>query len=221
MRRGWLIKGNKNTIYIGGQYQRPVQGYPTVAQGVQAYSPGSKYDVGPGIQAFVSNRNYDYIKGDATHAYDPVKLKKFTRQWVYIKPDTFVIFDHVITAKPDIEKKWVAVPAASPSDLGNNLYRITNSHGGALWIKRLLPLRASVSLSDSQIAVVPNQKATEALFLHVMQAVDSDKGAEQVIADDATVEVEGDNLLVKVGSYKMRFNKDGGFEWIGGSSKTP
>ena len=221
MRRGWLIKGNKNTIYIGGQYQRPVQGYPTVAQGAQAYSPGSKYDVGPGIQAFVSNRNYDYIKGDATHAYDPVKLKKFTRQWVYIKPDTFVIFDHVITAKPDIEKKWVAVPAASPSDLGNNLYRITNSHGGALWIKRLLPLRASVSLSDSQIAVVPNQKATEALFLHVMQAVDSDKGAEQVIADDATVEVEGDNLLVKVGSYKMRFNKDGGFEWIGGSSKTP
>jgi len=80
----------------------------------------------------------------------------------------------------------------------------------------LLPLSASVSLSGSEIAVVPKQKATEAVFLHVMQAVDSEKGAEQVIADDATVAAEGDHFLVKVGSYKMRFNKDGGFEWMGG-----
>ena len=149
------------------------------------------------------------------------KLKKFTRQWVYLKPDIFVIFDNVITTKPDIEKKWVVVPAASPADLGNNVLRITNSHGGALWIKRLLPLSASVNLSASQIAVVPTQKATQALFLHVMQAVDSNKGAEQVIANDATVVVEGDSFLVKVGSYKMRFSKDGGFEWMGGPPKTP
>jgi len=221
MRRGWLIKGNKNTIYIGGQYQQSVHGYPTVAQGAQAYSPGSKYDVGPGIQAFESHKTYDYIKGDATNAYDPTKLKKFTRQWVYIKPDIFVIFDNVITTKSDIEKKWIVVPAASPTDLGNNLLRITNGHGGALWIKRLLPLSASVNLSASQIAVVPTQKATQALFLHVMQAVDSNTGAEQVIADDATVVVEGDNFLVKVGSYKMRFSKDGGFEWLSGPPKTP
>jgi hypothetical protein len=215
MRRGWLIKGNKNTIYIGGQYQRTVQGYPTVAQGTQAYSPGSKYDVGPGIQAFESNRIYDYIKGDATNAYDPAKLKKFTRQWVYLKPDIFVIFDHVVTTQPDIEKKWVVVPAASPADLGHNVLRITNGHGGALWIKRLLPLSASVNLSDSQIAVVPTQKATEAVFLHVMQAVDSSKGAEQVTAMDTTVVMEGDRFLVNVGNTKMRFSKDGGFEWIG------
>jgi hypothetical protein len=221
MRRGWLIKGNKNTIYIGGQYQRPIRGYPTVAQGAQAYSPGSKYDVGPGIQALESNRAYDYIKGDATHAYDPSQLKKFTRQLVYIKPDIFVILDHVITTKPEVEKKWVVVPAAPPTDLGKNVLRIANGHGGALWIKRLLPLNASVSLSGSQIAVVPNQKVTEAVFLHVMQAVDSDKGAEQVIADDSTVAVEGDNFLVKVGSYTMQFNKGGGFEWVSGSPKAP
>jgi hypothetical protein len=140
---------------------------------------------------------------------------------VYIKPDIFVIFDHVITAKQDVEKKWVVTPAASPTDLGRNVLRITNGHGGALWIKRLLPLSASVSLSGSEVAVVPNQKATEAIFLHVMQAVDSDKGAEQVIADDATVAAEGDHFLVKVGSYKMRFSRDGGFEWMGGAPKVP
>ncbi len=221
MRRGWLIKGNKNTIYVGGQYQRPVQGYPTVAQGAQAYSPGSKYDVGPGIQAFESNKTYDYIKGEATHAYDPAQLKKFTRQWVYLKPDIFVVFDHVITTRPDIEKKWVVVPATPPADLGHNVLKISNSHGGALWIKRLLPLTASVSLSGGQIAVVPSQKATEAIFLHVMQAADSSVGAEHVTADDATVVAEGDRFLVNVGGHKMRFSKDGGFEWIGIPAQAP
>jgi hypothetical protein len=220
MRRGWLIKGNRNTIYIDRQYQRSVSGYPTVAQGAQAYSPGSKYDVGPGIQAFESNRTYDYIKGDATNAYDHTKVKNFTRQWVYLKPDIFVIFDNVITTKPDIEKKWVVVPATTPTDLGNNVLRITNGDG-ALWIKRLLPISASINLSASQVAVVPAEKANQTLFLHVMQAVDSNKDAKQVIATDATVVVEGDGFLVNVGSHKMRFTKDGGFEWIGGHAKTP
>jgi hypothetical protein len=219
MRGGWLVKGNKNTIYIGGQYQRSIQGYPTVAQGAQAYSPGSKYDVGPGIQTFESHRAYDYVKGDATHAYDPSALKKFTRQWVYLKPDIFVVFDNIITTKPDIEKKWVVVPAAAPADMDNNILQITNGNG-VLWIKRLLPVSASVDLSASQIAVVPTQEAAQVFFLHVMQAVDSNKGPKQVIAKDATVVVEGHDFLVNVGSYKMRFSEDGGFEWIGSHPKT-
>jgi hypothetical protein len=215
MRRGWLIKGNNNTIYIDGQYQRSISGYPTVAQGAQAYSPGSIYDVGPGIQTFVSNRIYDYMIGNATNAYDHAKLSKFTRQLVYLKPNIFVIFDNVITTNPDIEKKWVIVPAAAPTDLGNNVLKITNGDG-SLWVKRLLPLSAAVDLSASQIAVIPTQKAAQAFFLHIMQAIDSNKGAKQVIANDATVVVEGDGFLVNVSSYKMRFAKDGGFEWIGG-----
>jgi hypothetical protein len=220
MRRGWLIKGNRNTIYIDGQYQRSISGYPAVAQGAQAYSPGSLFDVGPGIQTFASNNVYDYMIGNATNAYDHAKLSKFTRQLVYLKPNIFVIFDNVITAHPDIEKKWVVVPAAVPTALGDNILKITNGDG-ALWIKRLLPLTASVDLSDGQIAVVPTQKATQAFFLHVLQAVDSNKDAKQVVANDATVVVEGDGFLVKIGSYKMRFGKDGGFEWVGAHPKTP
>jgi hypothetical protein len=186
-----------------------------VAQGAQAYSPGSIFDVGPGIQTFVSNKVYDYMMGNATNAYDHAKLSKFTRQLVYVKPNLFVIFDNVITTNPDIEKKWVIVPAAAPTDLGNNVLKITNGDG-ALWIKRFLPLSASVDLSAGQIAVIPTQKGAQAFFLHVMQAVDSNKGAKQVIATEATVVAEGDGFLVNVGSYKMRFGKDGGFEWMGG-----
>jgi hypothetical protein len=32
---------------------------------------------------------------------------------------------------------------------------------------------------------------------------------------------ERDGFLVNVGSYKMRFGKDGGFEFIDGRPKTP
>ena len=222
MRKGWLIEGNKNTIYIDGQYQRSVSSFPTVAQGAEAYSPGSTFDVGPGIQTFVSNNVYDYMIGNATHAYNHAKLSKFTRQLVYLKPNIFIIFDNVVTTSSSIEKKWVVDPVAIPTDMGNNVLKITNNAGGGtLWIKRLLPLNASVSLSDTQISVVPSQSATQTFFLHVMQAVDSNKSAKQVIATDATVVVEGEGFLVNVGSHKMRFGKDGGFEWIGGHAKTP
>jgi hypothetical protein len=220
MGRGWLIKGNKNTLYIDGQYQRSVSVYPTVGQGVKAYSPGSIFDVGPGIQTFTSNDVYDYMIGNATNAYDRAKLTRYTRQFVYLKPNIFVIFDNVITTNPDVEKKWVVVPAAAPTDLGHNILKIMNGDG-ALWIKRLLPLNASVDLSGSQITVVPTQKATQAFFLHVMEAADSKKGAGQVLANEATAVLEGDSFLVKVGSYKMRFSKDGGFQWIGPHPKSP
>jgi hypothetical protein len=54
-----------------------------------------------------------------------------------------------------------------------------------------------------------------------MQAVDSGMGPEHVTADDATVVAEGDRFLVQVAGHKMRFGKDGGFEWIGNPAKTP
>jgi hypothetical protein len=54
-----------------------------------------------------------------------------------------------------------------------------------------------------------------------MQAVDSSKGAKQVMASDATVVVNGEWFFVNIGNYKMRFSKDGGFEFIDSHRKTP
>ena len=213
MRKGWLITGNQNTFYIDGQFQRSISGFPTVGQGVGAYSPGSQYDVGPGIQQFFSNSTYDYIKGDATKAYDSAKLSKFTRQFVYLKPDIFVIFDNVITTAANIEKKWVVVPAAAPTVV-DNVLKITNGNG-ALWVKTLLPVNASVSSSANEIAVVPTQPGTQDFFLHVMQAVDASVDASQVSADDATVKENGDWYDVQVAGHIIGFSKAGGFKFDG------
>jgi hypothetical protein len=214
MRKGWLIEGNHNTLTIDGQYQRTISTFPTIAQGPEAYAPGSVYDVGPGILDFESNTTYDYMLGDATNAYEASKLSKFTRQVVYLKPDIFVVFDKVVTTSSNIEKKWVVDPAAMPQDQGNNLITVDNG-SGALWIKRLLPTSASISLSDAQIAVVPSQSGTETFFLHVMQAVDSGTGAGQVSADDAQVTQDGDWFHVQVAGRKISFSRSGEFEFDG------
>jgi hypothetical protein len=214
MRKGWLIEGNQNTLIIDGQYQRSISTFPTIADGPEAYAPGSIYDVGPGILDFESNDVYDYMLGDATNAYNTSKLSKFTRQVVYLKPDIFVIFDRVVTTSSNMEKKWVADPAVTPQDQGNGLITVDNGIG-ALWIKRLLPTSASVSLSNEEIAVVPSQSSTETFFLHVMQAVDSGAGSGQVAADDATVTQEGDWFHVQVAGRKISFSKSGEFEFDG------
>ncbi|OGO15114.1 MAG: hypothetical protein A2Z14_17985 [Chloroflexi bacterium RBG_16_48_8] len=213
-RKGQLIEGFQNTVHIDGGTQRTISNFPTIAQGVETYAPGSIYDVGPGILAFESNDTYDYMLGDASHAYDPAKLSQFTRQLVYLKPDIFIVFDKVVTANPNIEKKWVVDPAAAPQDQGNNLLTVTNGNG-MLWMKRLLPVSASVSLSGSEIGVMPRQAGTETIFLHVMQAVDAGVGAAGVTADDATVTQDGDWFHVQVGSHQVSFSREGGFEFDG------
>jgi hypothetical protein len=216
-RKGKLIEGFQNSIYIDGEYQRLMANYPTLADGIEAYAPGSVYDVGPGILAFETNDTYDYMLGDATNAYAPSKLSEFTRQVVYLKPDILVIFDRVLTTDIGIEKKWIVDPAALPQDQGNNLITVDNG-SGALWIKRLLPSSALVSLSDTEIAVVPSQSGTETFFLHVMQAVDSGASAGQVAADDAIVTQEGDWFHVQVADRKISFSKSGEFEFDGQST---
>ena len=41
---------------------------------------------------------FDYAAGDATHSYPPTRVKSITRQFVYLRPDTFVVFDRVANA---------------------------------------------------------------------------------------------------------------------------
>jgi hypothetical protein len=215
-RKGKLIEGYQNSLFIDGQYQRTISNFPTITDGIEAYAPGSVYDVGPGILAFESNDVYDYMLGDATNAYDASELSRFTRQVVYVKPDIFVIFDRVVTHNSGTEKKWVVDPAATPQDQGNGLITVDNG-SGALWIKRLLPTSASVSLTDAEIAVVPSQSNTETFFLHVMQAVNTGASAGQVAVDDATVVQEGDWFHVQVADHQTSFSRDGEFKFDGGT----
>jgi len=58
------------------------------------------------ITAYSTSPEFDYACGDATHSYPPSRVKAITRQFVYLKPDLFVVFDRVRPAKPDLDVIW-------------------------------------------------------------------------------------------------------------------
>jgi hypothetical protein len=217
-RKGELIQGWDNTIWIDDDGRRSIHTFPTLADGVNAYAPGSTYDIGPGISVFQNHDLYVYMLGDATNAYDISKLSKFTRQVVYLKPDIFVMFDHVIATDTGVKKSWVIDPGAAPQSVGDNVYTITNGNG-ALWMKALSPQATTVEIQTaSQFKITSAANSPEAIFIHVMQAVDAGVDASQVAADDATLTQQGDWYHIQVAGHKISFSKNGEFEFDGQST---
>jgi len=203
--KGELIEGYNNSILIDSQGQRTINNFPTISQGIETYASGSTYDVGPGILSFVSYDEYDYIFGDATNAYDSNKLQKFTRQIVFLKPDKFVILDHVVTTENSYNKSWVIDPGDTPQLINNNFVEIKNG-SGALWLKRLLPETVIIeSQTSERYQITPDQANYEDFFLHVLQTTNStlSENSPEVIVDEASSQVRDDTLSVKVGDWEV------------------
>jgi len=59
------------------------------------------------IIAYETSPLFDYAAGDATHSYPPTRVKSITRQFVYLRPDTFVIFDRVHNVRAGLETRWL------------------------------------------------------------------------------------------------------------------
>ena len=59
------------------------------------------------IVAYETSPQFDYAAGDATYSYPPTRVKSVTRQFVYLRPDMFVIFDRVEAATSGLGIKWL------------------------------------------------------------------------------------------------------------------
>jgi hypothetical protein len=193
-RKEKLIKEFEAPILIDATGQRRITSFPTVSQGVGAYSPGSTYDVGPGIMAFESKEKYDYMKGDASRAYDSKKLSKFTRQVVWLKPNLFIIFDVVVGTSANYTKSWVITTGAMPVERGSNTNLIDNG-SNSLWIKTLLPEDPVVlSRTASRFELKPKVTQANDYFLNVLEI--ANKGASIPIDGSYLVESqEGHKIL--------------------------
>jgi len=75
--------------------------------------PGGKYHRGK-IISYESNSDFTYVVGDATRSYSAEKIKEFTRAFLYLRPNIFVIFDRVESAKADFVKRWLLHSAYEP-----------------------------------------------------------------------------------------------------------
>jgi heparin/heparan-sulfate lyase len=116
-----------------------------------------------------------YVAGDCTRAYSSKKMGCFTRQIVFLRPDTFVIFDRVQSKNPDFKKTWLLQAMKSPSRTDKHLV-ITNGNGstgspsraksreGRLFVQTLLPENPAVRLvSGSELYSYGGGEAVSAL----------------------------------------------------------
>ena len=101
------------------------------------------YDIAD-ILAFEDQGAYVYVAGDCSRAYRPDKLTCFTRQIVFIRPSTFIIFDRVISKNAQLKKTWVLQAMKPPTRMGEHLV-VTNGDG-RLFIQTLLPANPQVRL---------------------------------------------------------------------------
>lgn len=166
-----------------------------------------------------------YVAADATRAYSPNKLEHFTRQIVYLRPDTFVIFDRVKSRRESFKKTWLlqAMNTPSPTEAG----LVFENGRGRLTIQTLLPQQASVRLVSGdelyvvggrnyppaketgpapmcRVEVSPPAAATEDFFLHVLTT----GTVGDATAPKATWTRRGDEVVVDVGDAEVVFRTD-------------
>ena len=165
---------NHNTIIIDDEDQRGTTSVYSALSGDTPKAIRSKWgentpsDVADLIK-IESTSQYDYMLGNATNAYNPAKLSHFTREFVFLRPNYFVVFDRVNTTSSTYSKKYLLhsinvpriggiTPPDGTSTYSSDLIQIdrggTSSNGkpgmnGRLFSKTLLPVNNKITVVGS------------------------------------------------------------------------
>jgi heparin/heparan-sulfate lyase len=222
--RAGVVTGND-----GGQAHNWPHHNGAVADPAQWFRQRQLYDIAD-ILAFEDAGTYVYVAGDCTRACSPGKLSSFTRQIVYLRPETFIVFDRVCSTRPDFKKTWL-LQAMKPPAASHDCLVVTNGKG-RLFIQTLLPERHETRLvagtdlytyggrsyppqkdtgpaPECRIEVSPAEPRTVDYFLHALTATDAE--IEEV--ERATAVVAAGEIQVTVGPATIAFTT----ETVGGS----
>lgn len=178
--------------------------------------------------------------GDATACYSPDKCKEAARQFVFIKPDYFVVYDRVTSVKPDQQKVFLLHTQNQPSET-DGIWRGTAGEG-AIFMKTLLPAGARAELvgGDGQeflanginypadpskkpaswlgryrLEISPPEPVVKTRFLTVLQAALNDSPLMIPTKLVQTESQDGAEFTTAEGkSCRVLFNRDG---IVGGS----
>jgi hypothetical protein len=179
------------------------------------------YDIAD-ILAFEDRGDYMYIAGDCTRSYSPKKLAYFTRQIVFLRPGTFIIFDRVSSKQSRFKKTCLLQAMKVPTEDEQNLV-VTNGRG-RLFIQTLLPRHPNVRLvtgpdlyryggksylpkrdtgpaPQCRIEISPTERRAVDYFLHVLTATDRDTTS----VEKALAHIEGRQITVTLGKIKATF----------------
>jgi heparin/heparan-sulfate lyase len=208
--------GGANTYYNdGGQETRGNHTADTVEKWKTNIS---SFDSGDLI-AYENNKDYMYAVCDGTKAYSSEKLEKWVRQVVFVRPHTFVMFDRMISVKPEYKKTWLIHSLYEPSIVGRNI--MIKNDKNILYIRTLLPEDPSITkvsgytyggltfeptvgptgfdASKWRTEVSPSTSNKEDVFIHVLSTSEplepklTRSGSDYVInVGDATITLKED-----------------------------
>lgn len=102
------------------------------------FCDGGQYRMDKGkCLAFETNDSFTYIADDATGCYRQEKCELALRQFLFVYPNYFVIFDKVRSARPDYGKEWLIHTQSEPSVAGG-LFS-AEDRDGRMFCRTLLP----------------------------------------------------------------------------------
>jgi len=192
------------------------------------------------VVAYTYADSFVRAKGDATAAYSPSKVSLFVREFVWVKPDIFVVFDRVAATSPSYRKAWPLHSIGEPTLVGDTI--VVQEGESKLFVKPLLPdpyelvkvggpgrefevdgtnYPPSVTPGDDagqwRIEVSPATDANEHLFLHVLYVAD----ASATSMPDVALIDDGEMIGADIGGHVVLFSKTGEtvpgatYEWSG------
>ena len=107
-------------------------------QGAMPFCDGGQYVMDKGkCLAFETNDRYTYLADDATACYRAEKCGLALRQFLFIYPDYFVVFDKVRSTQADYGKEWLIHTQDEPS-VGDGLLSAAD-RDGRMFCRTLLP----------------------------------------------------------------------------------
>lgn len=95
------------------------------------------------IVAYETHPAFCYAVGDARCSYSPYKVKAFTRQFLYVRPGTVVIYDRVSAVRPEDAKRWYLHLMSPPDCLDGPLEPDKSVHPEGHWLARGRTLRSA------------------------------------------------------------------------------
>ncbi len=223
--RAGAVTGND-----GGQHHNWPHHNGAVSDAAEWQKQKRLYDIAD-LTAFEDRGDYLYVAGDATRAYTTNKVEFFTRQIVYMRPNTFVIFDRVKSRQASFKKTWLLQTMRKPVEQSSHWVA---THGqGRLFIQPLLPESRRITLMagadlyryggqdypprkntgpvpECRLELTPAQPNATDYFLNVLTAT----SAEVASIPKATVQVSLEEVRVNLGEVTLAFKTGTTAGWI-------
>lgn len=141
------IAHNCITIKMDGEKMPSYWGQPALNEQPAPPVPndgGQRDKMGSEVIAFDEKESYAYIASDATDSYHQEKADLVLRQFVFLPPDHFVVFDRVNSTEPEYKKRWLFHAAKEPDMIEPNIFS-TNHWDGRVICKTLYPENAQLT----------------------------------------------------------------------------